>query len=368
LNLASQLLFKRHVFLDNSNGNVQRDIKSESGLKKFANVNSLFAGHSNFLNVDYGSRSLKTVTMLLFVSFTLLSAPTFIDRFGAFALPEGGGHQGFGSLPSPGDLPSLGGLPSPGEGGASHLNPVSGVHPDSVKPSKINPNNIPSGNEHNINPNNLHPNNAQSVEHCTGFGVSINPCGSNEIHHDNANQAGQHCTGYGVGANPCNKHVDPCLINPCPINPCVISPCPTPHGNVVVGTKSTVNSYSSSPIIVSEEQSTSTITNNANNNQEQKSSSASIPIADAGSDKKVHSLNHVTLDGSKSYDPDGKKIAYSWLQLAGGPIVSLSDDNTVKPTFGAPQVTESTTLTFQLIVDNNNAVSNPSYVTITVEP
>ena len=240
----------------------------------------------------------------------------------------------------------LGSLPSPGKGGASHLNSVSGVHPDNVKPSKINPNNIPSGNDHNINPNNVHPNN-------------INP---------NNAQSAAHCTGFGVGANPCNKHVDPCLINPCPINPCVLSPCPTPDGKVVVGTKSTVNSYSSSPIIVSEEQSTSTITNNANNNQDQKSSSESIPIADAGSDKKVHSLNHVTLDGSKSYDPDGKKITYSWLQLAGGPIVLLSNDNSVKPTFEAPQVTESTTLTFQLIVNNNNAVSNPSYVPVTVEP
>ncbi len=79
-------------------------------------------------------------------------------------------------------------------------------------------------------------------------------------------------------------------------------------------------------------------------------------------------MNHVTLDGSKSYDPDGKKITYSWLQLAGGPIVLLSNDNSVKPTFEAPQVTESTTLTFQLIVNNNNAVSNPSYVPVTVEP
>ena len=126
----------------------------------------------------------------------------------------------------------LGSLPSPGKGGASHLNSVSGVHPDNVKPSKINPNNILSGNDHNINPNNVHPNN-------------INP---------NNAQSAAHCTGFGVGANPCNKHVDPCLINPCPINPCVLSPCPTPDGKVVVGTKSTVNSYSSSLIIVSEEQ------------------------------------------------------------------------------------------------------------------
>lgn len=75
----------------------------------------------------------------------------------------------------------------------------------------------------------------------------------------------------------------------------------------------------------------------------------------------MHSLNRVTLDGSGSYDPDGKKIDYSWLQLAGGPIVSLSNNNSVKPTFEAPQVAESTTLTFQLIVNNNDAVSSPRW-------
>ena len=209
---------------------------------------------------------------------------------------------------------------------------------------------------------------AQSGTHCTGFGVSINSCPSNEIHQDNSNHVEQHCTGYGVSANPCNKHVDPCLINPCPISPCNISPCHTPDGKVVVGTESSANSYSSSPIIVNGEQSTYTTTNNVNNDQEKKSSSESIPVADAGSDKNAHSLNRVTLDGSKSYDPGGKKIDYSWLQLAGGPIVSLSNNSSVKPTFEVPQVIESTTLTFQLIVNNNDAVSSPSYVTITVEP
>ena len=48
------------------------------------------------------------------------------------------------------------------------------------------------------------------------------------------------------------------------------------------------------------------------------------------------SFDHIILDGSKSYDPDGKKLTYSWRQLAGGPIVLLSDDQNVKPTFEAP--------------------------------
>ena len=73
-----------------------------------------------------------------------------------------------------------------------------------------------------------------------------------------------------------------------------------------------------------------------NDDQEKESSSESILVANAGSDKNTHSLDRVTLDGSKSYDPDGKKIDYSWLQLAGGPIVSLSNNNSIKPTFEAP--------------------------------
>jgi hypothetical protein len=314
---------------------------------------SKFNNSSNFPIIKNDSRSLKKISILLFVSLTLLSAAIFVDKSRVFALPVGIGHSGFSGSPS------LGNLPSPGKSGSPHFNSKNGL----LDHNNINPNNI---HPNNINPNNIHPNSAQTNAHCTGFGASINPCGNSNKIHDNSNHVEEHCTGFGISANPCNKHVDPCLVNPCPISPCNINPCHTSDGTVVVGTESTANSYSSSPIIVNREQSTST-TNTVNENQET-GSSESIPVADAGSDKTVHSLNHVTLDGSKSYDPDGKKIDYSWVQLAGDPIVSLSNDNSVKPTFEAPQVTQPTTLTFQLIVNNNNAVSSPSYVTFTVKP
>ncbi|HEY7569782.1 MAG TPA: hypothetical protein VH796_00310 [Nitrososphaeraceae archaeon] len=335
---------------------------------------------------------MKEISVLLLVSLTLLSAGVFVDKSRVYALPEGIGHSGLsgppslgelpspgkssppslGELPSPGKCapPSLGELPSPGKCAPPHNNAENGlpdhnnINPNNIHSNNINPNNIHSNN---INPNNIHSNNAQTDAHCTGFGVGINPCNSNKIQ-DNSNHIEEHCTGFDTSANPCNKHVDPCLVNPCPISPCNINPCHTSDGTVVVGTESTANSYSSSPIIVNGEQSTSTTTNTVNENQETGSSSESIPVADAGSDKNVQSLNHVTLDGSKSYDPDGKKIDYSWVQLAGGPVISLSNDNSVKPTFETPQVTEPTTLTFQLIVNNNNAFSIPSYVTITVKP
>ncbi|HEY7080333.1 MAG TPA: hypothetical protein VH500_11570 [Nitrososphaeraceae archaeon] len=324
-------------------------------------ANSIFIDSSTFSVIKNGSLSLNKISVLLFVfvSLTLLSAGVFVDKSSVFALPEGVGHPGFsgppslGNLPSPGKSspPSLGNLPSPGKSSPPRVNAENGLPYHS-----------------NINPNNIHPKNAQPSAHCTGFGASINPCNNSNKIQDNSNHIEENCTGFGISANPCNKHVDPCLVNPCPISPCNINPCHTSDGTVVVGTESTANSYSSSPIIVNGEQSSSTTTNTVNENQETGSSSESIPVADAGSDKNVHSLNHVTLDGSKSYNPDGKKIDYSWVQLAGGPIVSLSDDNSVKPSFDAPQVTEPTTLTFQLIVNNNNVVSSPSYVTITVKP
>ena len=350
MNLVFQSVFKRKVLNDIYG---QKSAKSESNIEKFLIDCSKHIDPSNFLFVENGSKSLKKIAMLLFVSLTLLSTATLIDKSRVFALPDGGSHSGFGGLSS------LGTSPSPGKAGPPHLNSPNGL-PHNVKPNTINPNNI--------HPNNINPNNAKSAAHCTGFGLSINPCRSNEIHQDNSNHIEQHCTGYGVSANPCDKAVDPCLINPCPVSPCNISPCHTSDGKVVVGTESTANSYNSSPIIINGEQSTYTTTNNANDDQEKESSSGSIPVANAGSDKNTQSLNRVTLDGSKSYDPDGKKIDYSWLQLAGGPIVSLSNNNSIKPTFEAPQVTESTTLTFQLIINNNDAVSSPSYVTITVEP
>jgi hypothetical protein len=96
--------------------------------------------------------------------------------------------------------------------------------------------------------------------------------------------------------------------------------------------------------------------------------STAIPVANAGPNQKVHSSDQVTLDGSKSYDPNGHSLAFSWLQLAGGPVVTLSNDNTAKPTFTAPLVKDTTNLTFQLLVNNGNAESNPSFVSVTITP
>ena len=92
------------------------------------------------------------------------------------------------------------------------------------------------------------------------------------------------------------------------------------------------------------------------------------PVANAGSNQNVHSSVQVTLDGTKSYDPNGHSLTFTWLQLAGGPVVVLSSDNKAKLTFTAPLVRNTTNLTFHLIVNNGNADSNPSYESVTVTP
>jgi hypothetical protein len=137
-------------------------------------------------------------------------------------------------------------------------------------------------------------------------------------------------------------------------------------GHVTVNSGSTSSSSSSSSSL--------TVNNvQGSNSGASKSSSTNtntnaIPIADAGPSQKVHTSDRVILDGSKSSDPSGGSLKFSWLQLTGGQVISLSNQDKAKATFVAPTVTAPTVLTFQLIVNNGNAFSAPSYVAVTVLP
>jgi hypothetical protein len=127
----------------------------------------------------------------------------------------------------------------------------------------------------------------------------------------------------------------------------------------------------SSPTTSSSSSSSSLTINNVQGSDSGSSTYANantIPIANAGPNQKVHASDHVILDGSKSSNPSGGSLKFSWLQLAGGPVVSLLNHDKAKTTFAAPSVTGTTILTFQLIVNNGNAYSAPSYVTVTVQP
>jgi hypothetical protein len=77
------------------------------------------------------------------------------------------------------------------------------------------------------------------------------------------------------------------------------------------------------------------------------------PVADAGHDQQVVGGRPVTLDGSRSADPDGLQLHFSWSQVD-GQDVALSDTAASKPTFTAPAVTSPTTLTFQLTISNGS--------------
>lgn len=92
------------------------------------------------------------------------------------------------------------------------------------------------------------------------------------------------------------------------------------------------------------------------------SSTNQAPEAKAGPDQTVLSNNTVTLDGSKSFDPDADQITYAWTQTQ-GTTVTLSGATTAGPSF-IPTV--AGTYTFSLIVSDASLSSTADTVTITV--
>jgi hypothetical protein len=92
------------------------------------------------------------------------------------------------------------------------------------------------------------------------------------------------------------------------------------------------------------------------------------PVANAGQDQTVHGGDTVTLDGSRSRDPNGNITSYSWVQTA-GPPVTLNGADTATPSFKAPNLSSDTTLKFSLTVkDDKGAASiNRAFVSVTVK-
>ncbi len=89
------------------------------------------------------------------------------------------------------------------------------------------------------------------------------------------------------------------------------------------------------------------------------------PTAEAGADLTVDEGEIVQLAGSAT-DPEGQDLTYRWTQMD-GPSVELDGADTVNPTFSSPDVSEPTTLAFQLEVDDGENVSVDT-VEVTVNP
>ena len=90
------------------------------------------------------------------------------------------------------------------------------------------------------------------------------------------------------------------------------------------------------------------------------------PGADAGEDLSVAGGSSVTLDGSESSDPDGIIAGYQWTQT-GGPTVSLLNADQALALFVAPEVDATVTLTFRLMVTDDDGETSHRDVMVTIQ-
>jgi hypothetical protein len=91
------------------------------------------------------------------------------------------------------------------------------------------------------------------------------------------------------------------------------------------------------------------------------------PVAVAGPDQIVNEGSTVTLNGTQSTDPNGIILSYSWRQIPTNHFITLSGADTPVWSFTAPRISTDTTLTFELMVTDNNGLTNSSTVNILIK-
>jgi len=89
------------------------------------------------------------------------------------------------------------------------------------------------------------------------------------------------------------------------------------------------------------------------------------PIASTGSDQVVDELSVVYLDALNSKDIDGAIATYQWQQIS-GPNVALNDATTIKANFTAPDVTSTTTFSFEVTVTDDQDLTATDTISVTV--
>jgi hypothetical protein len=89
------------------------------------------------------------------------------------------------------------------------------------------------------------------------------------------------------------------------------------------------------------------------------------PVADAGPDLIAREGTAVFLDGSNSFDKDGKITSYKWEQTI-GPRVLLTNSNQEKASFLTPPAPEESILGFKLTVSDNAGSDSSDRVNIMI--
>jgi len=88
------------------------------------------------------------------------------------------------------------------------------------------------------------------------------------------------------------------------------------------------------------------------------------PVANAGPNQTITlPTNSVNLDGTKSYDPDGTIVSYSWAKISGPGAITITNSTTATPTVVGLVAGQ---YVFELTVTDNSAATAKAQVNITV--